>query len=124
MIKASCFLLAAATVSVLASLPAAARDWDANKGKVVDAGCYAAVEGQILVDYECSAILYSGGDFEVSQLNGNVFIGVEVIGEGLGKAHYREWEGEHSMIEDLGAVRREKFDPACWAGEKARICAR
>lgn len=116
--------LAAAAISALAVLPASARDWEASNGKVVDAGCYAAVEGQVLVDYECSAILYSGGDFEVSQLNGNVFIGVEVTGDGVGRAHYREWEGDHSMIEDLGSVRREKFDKACWAGELARVCAR
>lgn len=97
-----------------------ARDWGQD-ARLAEGGCYAAVEGQVLVDYDCTILLYSGGDFEVSQMNGRVFVGVEVTGDGVGRVHYREHEGE---TEALGTVRREKFDPACWAGEMARVCAR
>ncbi len=115
-------LLLAAAITAIPALATAA-DWGKNP-KIVESGCFASVEGEVLVDYECSILLYKGGDFEVSQLNGNVFVGVEVTGDGVGKAHYRETEGDHRMVEDLGSVRREKFDPACWAGEMARVCAR
>ena len=107
---------------LLTALPAAARDW--GGGKETEVGCEALVEGQVLVDGPCTALLYKGGDFEVSQANGRVFIGVEITGKGVGKAHYRELNDGVATVEDLGPVRREKFDPACWMGERARVCAR
>lgn len=115
-------LLLAAAILV-APAHAVAGEWGTSS-KFSKAGCFASVEGQVLVDYECDILLYKGGDFEVSQLNGNVFIGVEVTGKGIGRAHYRETEASDHAFEDLGPVKREKFDPACWAGEMARICAR
>lgn len=111
------FLLAAAA---LAPATSQARDWGKD-ARMAEGGCFASVEGQVLVDYDCTILLYSGGDFEVSQMNGRVFVGVEVTGDGVGRVHYREHEGE---TEALGTVRRERFDRACWAGEMARVCAR
>lgn len=116
----STFSLSLLAIAMLAPAASQARDWGQN-ARMAEGGCFASVEGQVLVDHDCTILLYSGGDFEVSQMNGRVFLGVEVTGDGVGNVHYREHEGD---TEALGTVRREKFDPACWAGEMARVCAR
>lgn len=113
-------VLSLAITAALTPAASQAREWGQD-ARLAEGGCYAAVEGQVLVDYDCTMLLYSGGDFEVSQMNGRVFVGVQVTGDGVGNVHYREHEGN---TEALGTVRQEKFDPACWAGEMARVCAR
>ena len=64
------------------------------------------------------------GSFQLTAPGGEFFVYVNMDAPGLAKGYWNGWgRGSHAH-DPLGTLTRDKADPACWANDNARVCAR
>ena len=64
------------------------------------------------------------GSFQLTAPGGEFFVYVNMDAPGVAQGYWNGWgRGSHAH-DPLGTLTRDKADPACWANDTARVCAR
>ena len=69
-------------------------------------------------------VLNKDGSFQLTAPGGEFFVYVNMDAPGVAQGYWNGWgRGSHAH-DPLGTLTRDKADPACWANDTARVCAR
>ncbi|RYG90160.1 MAG: SHOCT domain-containing protein [Alphaproteobacteria bacterium] len=89
--------------------------------KPVRGRCFLQVDGKSYIDGECDIVLEADGSFDIQDQFGSPTYFAKVLRDGAeAQGYWNQYPGATRAHTDLGTLKR---DGACWANDKARICA-
>lgn len=87
------------------------------------ADCLLIVKSEIIFQGKCEfRPTSSDGSFQIAR--GNVFADVGITTPGMAIGNWTGPQGASHAHNSLGELKRDFRDPACWANDNARVCAR